>query len=395
MKILHLTEHFFPEYSGSATRLYGLLSRLPYEVYLITSDRTIRGEIIPKKEEKLDNIAINRIPLVPSNLVYRTPPLRYAHALWREPGIIAKHALKMQIDILHAHNSLIFGEAAQELSKQSNIPFVVEVHVLSKDYSAGFLAGIKASYNDWVDRKVLSRCDHIVTLTQSLKECLIDSYKLPETKITVVPNGANIELFSPKSENNIKAEELKHTLGINDKVVMYAGVMDWMNGIRELAKVIPQIVRELRSVCFVFIGRGPEEGNLVKLSKEYPDNVKLVPMVPHSSMPAYYQMCDVFVIPRPSYISTETLIPLKLLEVMAMEKAVLGSNVGGITEVIEHGNNGYLFEKENINSFGKVLLEVLGSDNTRIGVNARKTIVTQYTWDKSVRTLQRIYEAMT
>ena len=115
-------------------------------------------------------------------------------------------------------------------------------------------------------------------------------------------------------------------------------------------------------------------------------------MVHYDEMPVYYQMCDLFVIPRPSTISAEIVTPLKLLEVMAMEKPVLGSTVGGIAEVINHEENGYLFEKGNMESFKKTLLEVLDMDNSQIGTNARKTIVDNYTWDKSAKILQKVYE---
>lgn len=103
-------------------------------------------------------------------------------------------------------------------------------------------------------------------------------------------------------------------------------------------------------------------------------------------------MCDAFVIPRPSTISAETVTPLKLLEAMAMEKPVLGSNVGGISEVIKHCENGYLYEKGNMESFKKTLLDVLDGDNSQIGKNARKTVAENYTWEKSAKILQKVYE---
>jgi glycosyltransferase involved in cell wall biosynthesis len=79
---------------------------------------------------------------------------------------------------------------------------------------------------------------------------------------------------------------------------------------------------------------------------------------------------------------------------MAMEKPVLGSDVGGIAEVIKHGENGYLYEKGNMESFKKALLGVLDMNNNQIGKNARKTIAENYTWDKSANILQKVYEEL-
>ena len=56
---------------------------------------------------------------------------------------------------------------------------------------------------------------------------------------------------------------------------------------------------------------------------------------------------DIFVVPRPSNIITETTTPIKLIEAMASGVPVIASNVGGISEYVQHGNNGYLVEPSN------------------------------------------------
>lgn len=395
MKALHLTNYFFPEYSGTTTRLYNIVSRLPFDVQILTSDRTMKGEAIPQKQEQRGNITVNRVPLIPGNLVHSVPALRYAYILYRRPAIFASLTPKGQFDIIHAHNSLTFGEAAEQLSKKFNKPFILELHGLSQESLTGVLRHIKASYIKRVDRRLLKQCDHVIALTQSLKEWIFNSYKVSESKITVVPNGADIEHFSPKHEHKVKAEELRKKLGTNGRIVMYAGCMDKINGVGDLARVIPQIIRERPDSLFLFVGGRPEEKRLAVLPKQFPKNVRFLPTVPYEEMPAYYLMCDIFVIPRPSTISSEAITPLKLLEVMAMGKPVLASNVGGLTEVIRDGENGYLFEKGNLESLRKTLLEVLGADSTQIGNSARKTVVEKYTWDKSVKILEKVYEELT
>jgi glycosyltransferase involved in cell wall biosynthesis len=172
---------------------------------------------------------------------------------------------------------------------------------------------------------------------------------------------------------------------------MYAGYMDKVNGTVDLAGIIPDIINQIPGIFFLFVGSGPEENRIVALCQRYPDKVKMQGRVPYEEMPAYYQMCDVFVIPRPPTTHAEIITPLKLLEVMSMEKAVLGSDVGGISEVIRHGENGYLFEKGNMKSFSETLLQVIDSDNSRIGKNARESIMEKYTWDKSAKILTKVY----
>jgi glycosyltransferase involved in cell wall biosynthesis len=142
----------------------------------------------------------------------------------------------------------------------------------------------------------------------------------------------------------------------------------------------------------LLIGNGPEVGKIETLLHEYPDGIKFIPFIPHNEMPKYYQLCDIFIIPRPSTISAETLIPLKILEAMAMGKPVLASDVGGLAEVIKHRVNGYLFEKGNMDEFIKILFQILDEDYNAIGRKARESVLKEYTWKKSAKILEDIYK---
>ncbi len=391
LKILHFIPYFFPEYSGTAIRLYNLLSRIPHEIKIYTSNRIIGGDIIAEKKGRISNINIKRFSLTPKGLIAIIPLLRYIYNIYNGPKILLENAQEEGFDIIHCHTPVQFAQAGRKLSKLSKKPFIFELHVFEKDYHTfrgGTLIGL---YTEKKTKEIINSSDHIIVLTNSVKERMCNSYNIGKEKMTVVSNGVDIDKFAPKYTN--KAEELKEKLNLADNVIMYAGYMDRINGMIDLANAIPQIITEKPNTSFVFVGHGPEENKIIALSREY-HQVKFLPMVPYDEMPIYYQMCDLFIIPRPSTISAETVTPLKLLEAMAMEKPVLGSNVGGIAEVIKHGENGYLFEKGNMDSFKKTLLEMLDADNTQIGKNARKTIVENYTWDKSAKILQKVYERL-
>jgi len=396
MKILHIVNSFLPEYLGTAIRLYNLLLNQPYNIQLYVPDKTLKGEKIQRTEEQLGvNINVKRVSLdYHKGFIDSIPYLSSMHSVNRKSKILVMHTQKEDFDIVHGHSHI--GLASKQLAQRSKKPLVYEVHVpLTNRYSVKFnpvtfLASVHTKKNEM---DIMRFSDCIITLTQSLKDWIHNFYNISKEKITVVPNGADINKFASKEEYKKKADELKERFSLSDNIVMYAGYMDRINGMLDLADIIPSIISEKNDTSFVFIGHGPEEDKILALSKRYPQ-VKFLPMVHYDEMPIYYQMCDLFIIPRPSTISAETVTPLKLLEVMAMEKPVLGSNVGGITEIIKHGENGYLFEKGNTESFKKTLLEILDVNNSQIGKNARKTIAENYTWDKSAKILQKVYEEL-
>lgn len=396
LKILHIVNSFLPEYLGTAIRLYNLLSKQPYNIQLYAPDKTLKGEKIQRNEEQFANINVKRVSLdFHKGFIDAFPYLSSIQDINKKSKILVMHTQKEEFDIVHGHSHFV-GSASKQLAKKTKKPLVYEVHVpITNRYSVRFnpVTFLASVYTKKREMDIMGFSDYIITLTQSLKDWVHNFYNISKEKIIVIPNGVDINKFAPKKEYKKEAEELKERLNLSDNIIMYAGYMDQINGMIDLADVIPSIIKEKTDTNFVFIGHGPEEDKIIALSKKYPQ-VNLLPTVHYDDIPVYYQMCDLFIIPRPSTISAETVTPLKLLEAMAMEKQVLGSNVGGIAEVIRHGENGYLFEKGNMKSFKKTLLEVIDADNTQIGKNARKNIAENYTWDKSAKILQKVYEEL-
>lgn len=113
-------------------------------------------------------------------------------------------------------------------------------------------------------------------------------------------------------------------------------------------------------------------------------------LLDYKEMPVYHSACDVFVIPRPSRLPAENLMPARSLEAMAMEKTVLGSNLGGITEVVINDKNGIVFERGN-KKINCIIEDIENLD--RVRKQARKSAINKYNWQKwSERLQQNVYE---
>jgi glycosyltransferase involved in cell wall biosynthesis len=117
--------------------------------------------------------------------------------------------------------------------------------------------------------------------------------------------------------------------------------------------------------------------------------------VPNDQVERYYSLMDLLVYPRLSVRITEMVTPLKPLEAMALGKAVLGSNVGGIRELIEPEKTGLLFEPENIRDFCTVTSRLLGQPDLRraLGEEARRRVCTEKDWALLARRYEAVYAA--
>ena len=101
------------------------------------------------------------------------------------------------------------------------------------------------------------------------------------------------------------------------------------------------------------------------------------------------------VYPRSSVRLTEMVTPLKPLEAMALGKAVLGSSVGGIRELIEPEVTGMLFKPGNIEDFCRQAARLLLHEDVRIalGNEARRRVLEERDWKVVVQGYEDVYEA--
>lgn len=379
LNILVLHNTFLPDYGGSSIRAYNLLSRVPYNITILTPEKKSNGEYFKLKNEKFNNIMVKRVNALSPNSFWKLPIFRYFY----HENMIFNATENENFDLIQSRSMPPYIISAYKLSKKFNKPLIVEAHPIASRRFQYYMRIMKIN-------NIFKSASHIISLTDALKDHLTEKYKIPEEKVTVIKNGLDNKKF--KLQDSYQIESLREKLDNPEKIVMYAGYLDDVNGLGMILKILPSLLKDYPHITFIFVGQGPYFQQINKISKKY-HQVKLIPTVKHDLMPLYYQSSDLFIIPRPSTLSSELVTPLKLLEAMAMECAVLGSNVGGIKEVIKNEKNGYLFEKDNYDSFNNALVTALESDNSKIAKNARKTILNGYSWNKSAEKLKNVYES--
>ena len=102
----------------------------------------------------------------------------------------------------------------------------------------------------------MQRADHVVTISESMKEAIIDR-GIPEEKITVVPNAVDTTYFKPKK----KSTKLINSLGIKNKsVIGYISNMSYREGHDVLIKAFKAICEEVADAMLLLVGSGREKG---------------------------------------------------------------------------------------------------------------------------------------
>lgn len=407
-KILHFVNTFIPTYGGKTNRIYNLclndgadhVIHVPFP----SKQKSAAGRAL-KGSEQISNITIVRHTLesIP-NIAF--PLLNYLLMILQtkyQTSQIVNWVHQDGFKIAYGHTPLEFGLAALRFSKKNRLPFIYEVHGLIYDNLWRPEGRVRSRYHGMMqqfyasnEKRILDKADALIAQTHSMKARISEVYGIGPEKIQVVYNGVSENFLDPMRVER-KSELYRRERGWGGKrVIMYSGFLDSINGVDFLVEAVSQLPEcTKRQIKVVFLGRGHYEEYLRKASADY-EFIEYLGLVDYEEMPFLYGCADLFVIPRPSTLPSETLVPIKLLEAMAMEKVVLVSNVGGLTEIVRDQRNGLIFSKGDKADFiAKLEYAIERIQNLKaLGIQARKDVLEKYTWRNSRDVLRKVYRRL-
>ena len=191
---------------------------------------------------------------------------------------------------------------------------------------------------EWLEAWKLRRADSVTVVSTALKNHVIDQYSLSESKLTVVPNGADVATFHPDAAPD---PEVSSQLA-DATVVGFVGSFQKFHGSDLLGRMAQQLGSARTDVAFLFVGEGPEVHALRQQTKSLGGRIIFTGGVQHSRIPGLVACMDIGVMPQSNFYGS----PLKVLEWMAAGKAVVAPRYGPLEEIMEDGVEGLLFPPE-------------------------------------------------
>lgn len=178
---------------------------------------------------------------------------------------------------------------------------------------------------------------HIVAQTPAFRDDLV-ARGIDEGKISVVLNGVELSLFSPRSRDAAKAAELG--LAGDRMVVGYLGTLGLAHGLDHVIEAAEALRDE--PVCFLLMGPGAEREKLMaEVRGRALGNVVIPPPQPKPEMPRAWSVCDLSLVHLKDTPVFSSVIPSKIFESMAMGKPVLlASPEGEASRLVEREGAG-------------------------------------------------------
>ncbi|MCI0730663.1 MAG: glycosyltransferase family 4 protein [Chloroflexi bacterium] len=300
------------------------------------------------------------------------------------------------VDLIHERfNLLALGGAWA--SRKLGIPFVLEVNadLLEQRKFKGIPErGLRRLFAEWATRMCFNAAAKIICISASLKDHLSSKWSVEESKLTVLPCAADVEAFGP----NHNAELVRRGLGLTtEPVVIWVGGFYPWHDLDLLLESFIQVLQRHPNAKLVLVGEGQTRPAVAQkvLQNGLGHAVIMTGAVAHTRVPEMLSMAEVAVVPSAPIPASRggTGTPLKLFEYMAAGKAIVATALNQASDVIRDGQNGLLVEVGDVNGFAEGMLRLLNDpvERGRLGQNARRRAVEQYSWEEYTRRLEEVY----
>jgi PEP-CTERM/exosortase A-associated glycosyltransferase len=402
LRVLHVLDHSWPVHTGYSIR----------SLHLIAAQHRLglRPQALTGPLQIVDDP--HAVETVVGNITYRRTPCRGIFSEWaisrrwtglREAEIvrlirnrILALAKNETFDVIHAHSPALCGLGALQAARSKGIPFVYELRAFWEDAAVDqnktAALSLRYSLSQKLENYVVHRADAVVGIAQSILEEL-KRRKTDPARLFHVSNGVDIEKFSPVSRD----DGLVARLGLGSEPILgFIGSLYRWEGVAWLVRATAELRRRGTACKLLIVGDGEEMPAVREAVRQLnaEDFVQVLGRVPHGEIERYYSILDVLVYPRHSIRLTELVTPLKPLEAMALGKAILGSDVGGIRELVQAEKTGILYRADSVDDFCVQAKRLLADASLRrkLSEEARKFILREKDWNVVAQRYIDVYD---
>jgi glycosyltransferase involved in cell wall biosynthesis len=347
--------------------------------------------------ETVDGVRYHR--LLPDAPVEGLPDV----ALARHAAAAAALVEDLRPAALQPASNLRNAQVALALRDRFGLPVVYEVRgFLEETWLSRQDDGAEGSERYVSTRAAETACmlaaDAVVTLSETMRRDIIGR-GVDADRVIVVPNAVEPDAFLPRPRD----AALASTLGIaaDETVVGYISTLNAYEGVDTLVRAVARLRDTGRTVRLLVVGDGPERASLQALTVSLGLDRRTAPAlfsgrVPNAEIADYYSLIDVFVVPRTADRVSQLVTPLKPYEAMAMERALVASDVDALREIVDDGTTGLLFRAGDAEDLARVLEPLLDDPERRaaLGGAARAWVLEHRTWDRNGARYRELFERL-
>jgi glycosyltransferase involved in cell wall biosynthesis len=237
-----------------------------------------------------------------------------------------------------------------------------------------------------IDRALTRWTSGYFGVAEAQRQYLVDELGYPADRIRVIHNGVDLPLFDPNTDRSALGE---FGFAERDPVVgIVAGLHPWKDH-ATLLRAARIVIDRMPDTKFLIVGDGVTRPELETLCA----NLRITPNVhftgSRNDVARLLRAIDVFVL-----TSTTEAFPISLLEAMACGRPSVCTAVGGVPEVLNDGESGYLVPPKDPQQLAARLVSLLSDPDTarRMGRAGRERVAAEFTLDRTVARAEQAIE---
>ena len=333
------------------------------------------------------------------------PALRAVFAATQRDNAMA--AAGTDADLVHVHTW--YTHLGGILTKLNyGLPLVLTAHSLEplRPWKREQLGG-GYDFSGWVEKTAIEMADAVIAVSESTKADLLRLFRVDPARVHVIHNGIDLEEYAERRDDEVLQ---CHGVDPARPYILFVGRITRQKGIIHLVKALRHLDPGFQVVLCAGAPDTPEIAAEMKSAVEAaqqgrPGVVWIEKMLPKDEIIALYSGAEVFVCP-----SIYEPFGIINLEAMACGTPVVASAVGGIPEVVVHGETGLLvpveqnkeapFEPVNADSFAFNLAEAINElmrDEARrrhMAREARRRVEENFSWEAIARKTAELYRVV-
>ncbi len=367
---MHIGITCYPTYGGSgviATELGKALAEKGHSVHFISY-------ALPMRLEGFSNNIIYHEVEMSSYPLFDFP--MYTLALASKMVEVAQYE---KIDIFHCHYAIPHATSAylaKKMLNQPNLKVITTLH--GTDIT---LVGLEPSFLS-VMKFSIEQSDGVTAVSRFLREKTLTNYNI-EKEIEVIPNFVDVARFKNTHSDEVRKQCAPH----GEKVIVHTSNFRPVKRVADVIRIFAEI-RKKMSARLLLIGDGPDRSQCELLARELGihDDVKFLGK--QTELVPILSSADLFLMP-----SQSESFGLSALEAMACEIPVISSSVGGLPELVVHGQTGFIAEIGDIDRMSRYAIDLLTNSSKRLlFAKASRQKAMEFNSDKIIAQYEQYYE---
>lgn len=296
---------------------------------------------------------------------------------------LARLCRDRDVQIIHSHNARA-NVHARLARRFAAVP--VQISTIHNSIFNYGVSVVRQYLYVTAERQTFRWCTHVIAVSEGIKDSLVSRYRFPDGKITVVPNGVDLDRTAPQSDRAAILAQLKIPEDV--KIILQVGRLTHQKGFDILLRAIAMLNDNQSDIIFLLAGDGPLRQELQEMAHSLGIEAVTRFLGHQENIGNLLGAADIVTLS-----SRSEGMPYTLLEAMSAGCAVVATRIPGIEEVLKSGDLAVVVPPEDPGAIAEAITGLL--DNTdrisKLGEAALTHVLEFHTASRMVDEVEQLY----